>query len=1341
MSTSATVTLTLKSKPKIQPPQTTPRSSGSAVKLKLTKTNGQAATPGAGSPAQAATVTPSASNAAPSLSVPASATTPTTERKSPPKTGTGVTPKLVRKASLSSPAQSATASNERTDEGIAPPPRAKVLSRFPLKRNSFDKSAFGVELRSVRDRSTFFSKEVKKQESKCNGDASSTQSEQQQQQQLPEPNSQVAKSETDSAPVMQVTNGVVSHESSTTVGLQTNGRRATSKEQAKTSITENGQSVFKNSQENITAKMSSTSIVEGSKKTVLGRKSLLQKSVKKKSPTSADRLTTTQSEEVTSVAAVLPPDPAISNGTNKKQAPVRSTIIADAAGHEKQASASVATSSNCGTKLMKNLTKLATAGAIASVEEEKESTKSSRMPSPPMGSAEADSSLVSTISEERISVDDIEEASSSSTLTPAPSEERELVQNNAIETMTSTTDMVTTTITTMSTSATLIGSATASSSGKSFQARPNVHTSSTNNSKSQPSDFDNASSNSVPVVDGCPVAASPETSDADEVTAAVEASSAPIAASIESASPLLRAEAKTPHLINSSLDVTSCVSMANVAAAELTTTGTSAVTERRMSAETGAIPKDTTATRLSKAESSSGGANTIEKESVVRNMKNATTTAIGKTLQKPLNIAQKIIEAALQKSPSGAVSQTPSLVRNTQPMPSMGYSATASQVTAGTIIPFLYAGSQTDRTQPFAPGGQSQPLSRPSSVMANIQTVDIRNLGRLLRSPTPRPLSVLDGVDPRETELKDAFTDTASSSGVSCSLSAHSLATTIAQSRSTSPESLLSISAAPSRHGSKKVEHYELGSSQGQAGQQKFETFEHKQNRLEADLKEAQYSLGRERAQILQLQEELHQMRQERNEAQQRLEAAIADAVRKEKLAHRLQRELSETSAHEDTAEIEVGILKRHQTHLEEVMSSQKEDLEDLQSQLHMLREQNKHLEDQIKKQADRSTQDIQHKDRELEQLKTAAQKEVAHYQQLLKECQDQRRELLRKNTELQDNRQDLIEKVHELGDQAGIEKRLKRCLYRTLVLLRDARVTIEHMRVTQPTRTQISKLRQKAEEADQLKEIAERAKESAVAQGEQLEQALEQVVQTRHFLQTRVDKLSHENKLLQSQVDDLVLENAELDNRYKKQVSINSSEQESREESATKIVKLEAQVETLESRLQQLRFEKQVEEDSRVNSVLNSFETRTNQLELKLETEKLDKHKLQGQFNRLSDQMENARRELDAAQKREASLQITTTNQQRCLLDMRRELAEARDRNCQMRMERQTLDSQLEELIEEVRHLQTCLRVANQRIRDLEIALETTDPIQIENIMESIIEDSNSDDYEDADAGDQGLS
>ncbi|OQR75585.1 hypothetical protein BIW11_00747, partial [Tropilaelaps mercedesae] len=608
--------------------------------------------------------------------------------------------------------------------------------------------------------------------------------------------------------------------------------------------------------------------------------------------------------------------------------------------------------------------------------------------------------------------------------------------------------------------------------------------------------------------------------------------------------------------------------------------------------------------------------------------------------------------------------------------------------------------------------------------------------GQLLRSPTPRPLSVLDVVDPRETELKDTFTDTASSSGVSCSLSTHSLATTIARSRSASPESLISLSAAPSRHGSKKMERYELGRSQNQMEQQKCEALERKQSRLETDLRDAQYSLSRERAQTLQLQEELRQARQERNDAQQRLEEAISDAIHKEKLALRLQKELSESGAHEDTAEIEVGILKRQHIQLEEVVSSQKEDLEDLQSQLRLLREQNKQLENQIKKQAERSSEDIKHKDRELDQVKTAAHNEVARYQKLLKECQEQRRELLRKNSELQENRQELVEKVQEVGDQAATEKRLKRCLYRTLVLLRDARVTIEHMRATQPTRTQISKLRQKAEEADQLKEIAERAKESAVAQGEQLEQALEQVVQTRHFLQTRVDKLSHDNKQLQSQVDDLVIENAELDERYKKQVSINSCEQESREEAANKIVKLEAQVETLESRIQQLRFERQLEEDSRVNIVLNSFETRTNQLELKLETEKLDKHKLQMQFNRMSDKFENCQRELDAAQKREASLQITTTNQQRCLLDMRRELAEARDRNCQMRMERQTLDSQLEELIEEVRHLQTCLRVANQRIRDLEIALETTDPIQIENIMESIIEDSNSDDYEDADGG-----
>lgn len=107
-----------------------------------------------------------------------------------------------------------------------------------------------------------------------------------------------------------------------------------------------------------------------------------------------------------------------------------------------------------------------------------------------------------------------------------------------------------------------------------------------------------------------------------------------------------------------------------------------------------------------------------------------------------------------------------------------------------------------------------------------------------------------------------------------------------------------------------------------------------------------------------------------------------------------------------------MGILRRQQSQLEEVVNSQKEDLEDLQSQLHLLRDQNKQLEEQLKKQTDRSSQDIKLKDREMEQLRTAAEKEVAHYQKTLKECQEQRRELLRKNSELQENRTDLMEKV-----------------------------------------------------------------------------------------------------------------------------------------------------------------------------------------------------------------------------------------------------------------------------------------------------------------------------------------
>ncbi|XP_028968148.1 MAR-binding filament-like protein 1 [Galendromus occidentalis] len=720
-----------------------------------------------------------------------------------------------------------------------------------------------------------------------------------------------------------------------------------------------------------------------------------------------------------------------------------------------------------------------------------------------------------------------------------------------------------------------------------------------------------------------------------------------------------------------------------------------------------------------------------------------TSNTSGKPLQKPLNLAQKILEAALQVSPDQI-----SLFLPSPKAPQPPLAATSSSSAHGSTC------SLVEMAHPFAPTN-SQPPSRPSSVMANIQTVDIRNLGQLLRSPTPRPLSVLDAERPDEGDNKEGdlvesscfrgslfpYPDNASSSGVSCSLSTNSLATTLAQSRSVSPESLISLSVCQSnvssRHNSKK-ENFRSESSEIRGDQQAVDALERRQTRLENDLREAHTSLSRERANLVKLQEELNQARYERNDAQQRLDSVIAESVRKEKLVQKLQRELHSTTDHENSTEVEVGMLKREQARLETQVSSQQEDIQDLQSQLQLLRGQNKQMQEEMTKQSEQYKSELKSRERELEQIKSAAHNEVAHYQNMLKETQEQRRELLRKNSELQDNRSELIQQVREVGDQAGNEKRLKRCLYRTLVLLRDARVTIEHMRATQPSRTHLSKLRQKAEEADQLKEIAERTKESAIAQSEQLEQALEQMAQTRNFLQTRAEKLASDNKQLQGQLDDLVVEHSELEDRYKKQISVNCNEQEAREEQANKIVKLEAQVETLESRIQQMRFERQVEDDCKVNSVLNTFETRTNQLELKLETEKLDKHKLQTQFNRLSDQLENMRRELDSAQKREASLQITTTNQQRCLLDMRRELADTRDRNCQMRMERQTLDSQLEELLEEVRHLQTCLRVANQRIRDLEIALETTDPIQIENIMESIIEDSASDDYEDADESTQ---
>ncbi|OQR75564.1 hypothetical protein BIW11_08337 [Tropilaelaps mercedesae] len=671
MSTSTTVTLTLKSKPKIQPIQSAPKSPSTAVKLRLTKTNGQASSPGT-SPVQTSAPT-SGSTVVPSSTEASS----TSERKSPPKNGTGAAPKLVRKLSVTSPGQSI--AKDIRDEPIVYPPRAKVLSRFPLKRNSFDRSAFGVELKRV-DRSASVSKDTKKEEAKTNGNVSTIPPEQ-----LPtKPEEAAVKTEENAVVSSVVVNGVATQPDSTEADIQINGNPVPIGEPTASNVVENGQAeaISEKDKENITVKIKDTG--EESKKELV-RKTVLRKSVKKKSSTAVECRTTAVDENVTAQAiANGNPEPkaTVSVVCSASQIETTSTQIDEitsAALSEKQTMATTTT--------MTDKSKVA-----AEVSEDVGAN-----PIPLSESADMALSCSSATSEERLE-DEIEEVSSSSTLTPAPSEERELALPT-ITTTATTTAATTTTTTTSETEASAVVTTTTSSPA----ARPRI--ANTLNVHIINSTSDSCSSTSIV-----------NESDAATREAGLAAEAGPIGGTqMPSEAESSRAEdlVQTPRLATHP--------NTNVATPKAAKGDVTASAIERLSA-TGASPKDVVAAKPPKPDTASEA----EKDTVMKSVKNATASAIGKTLQKPLNLAQKVLEAALHvKSPSNNSASQAASTCNAQPMPSTSFSTPQT----GAVAPVISAGSSlVERVPTFAPGYQSQPPSRPSSVMANIQTVDIRNL-------------------------------------------------------------------------------------------------------------------------------------------------------------------------------------------------------------------------------------------------------------------------------------------------------------------------------------------------------------------------------------------------------------------------------------------------------------------------------------------------------------------------------------------------------------------------------------------------------------------------------------
>ncbi|KAL3198929.1 hypothetical protein MRX96_001507 [Rhipicephalus microplus] len=422
---------------------------------------------------------------------------------------------------------------------------------------------------------------------------------------------------------------------------------------------------------------------------------------------------------------------------------------------------------------------------------------------------------------------------------------------------------------------------------------------------------------------------------------------------------------------------------------------------------------------------------------------------------------------------------------------------------------------------------------------------------------------------------------------------------------------------------------------------------EKKQRKFDSELGQASDGLKQERQQREKLQRERDLLCAEKQALEQQLMCCRTELDAQHDRVKSLRRELDELSF-STHAEEEVAKLKRAKQELERKSRDQEEELEDLAAQVTMLEQSKLRLEMALEKARQEHRRELSQRDEEADEARAAATKKLRNMEALLESEQEERQCLQRQ-------RQELERRLAELSERPppGTPRQLKNQL----------------------------------EDAEFAKSAAIKARQGAEAELEEVQSQLEEVLRTKNEAETRCLQLAREKGALQVQLEEMEEEQAELMKKYKAAVQQMQNDQKLMSEQTQQILDLESekhhlkeQVHDLSSKMDHLASQA---EDSHA---VRRLEAKVRELESRLELEQTAKSRLESQEHqslescrKLQRQMRELREDCTTLQHREAEAQ------QRC----------------------HELEMSLENAEMDLQGTKQDLKLACQRIQDLQAALE----------------------------------
>ncbi|XP_063988218.1 unconventional myosin-XVIIIa isoform X6 [Diachasmimorpha longicaudata] len=486
---------------------------------------------------------------------------------------------------------------------------------------------------------------------------------------------------------------------------------------------------------------------------------------------------------------------------------------------------------------------------------------------------------------------------------------------------------------------------------------------------------------------------------------------------------------------------------------------------------------------------------------------------------------------------------------------------------------------------------------------------------------------------------------------------------------------------------------------------------EKKQRKFDSETQNLMDDLRQEKAQRERLAREKEIAIAEKFTIEQNLSDAKLEIELQEERLHTLSQELEELTFGGKTEE-EVAQLKKAKHELEKKSKDQEEELDDLAGQVQLLEQAKLRLEMSIEQQRKEMRKEMQQRDEELEDVRGNAHKKVKALEAQLENEHEERTILLREKHELE--RRLVAFEDQDRSDRAAeaeTTQRLKRDLKRTRALLRDAQTMLERSKGDSTGKAALRQLKNQLEDAECARAVAVKAKQALEQELNETQAALDEASKARSEAEERANAANRERTELVSQLEENEEELAEVLKKYRAAVQQVSSEQAQLQEAQVQMSALEAEKSALKDQMMELTQRLESVEhlgDPTANSLATRrLEFRAKELESKLELEQTTRARVETQIARMKETVDKLQTETAVLRTKEQTAQDAVRRLQRSLREVKDEASSATAREQEATRARRDLEKALDAAEAETKIARDDLRLALQRIDDLQSAIQ----------------------------------